>query len=154
MTPKGVGSRLLTFLEEASPITPDKQDYCRIHNSTRCSHHTSKGRMQNPPLHQRQAPQTCFHQYLPNNQQSGNRKWWRQTGSRQSTPLSTIRTRYGNSVSTPEATRTCKAQQNHLQKRSRYGISVSTPHRRYGHRLRTPFFADAISKTSKQPHCS
>ena len=26
-----------------------------------------------------------------------------------------------------------------LQKGSRYGISVSTPHRRYGHRLRTPF---------------
>ena len=37
-----------------------------------------------------------------------NRKRCRQTGSRQSTPLSTIRTRYGNSVSkTPEATRTC-----------------------------------------------
>ena len=30
-----------------------------------------------------------------------NRKRCRQTGSRQSTPLSTIRTRYGNSVSTP-----------------------------------------------------
>ena len=36
---------------------------------------------------------------------SRDRKWCRQTGSRQSTPLSTIRTRYGNSVSTPEATR-------------------------------------------------
>ena len=33
---------------------------------------------------------------------------------RQSTPLSTVRTRYGNSVSTPEATRTCKTQQNSL----------------------------------------
>ena len=32
-----------------------------------------------------------------------------------------------------------KTQQNSLQKGSRYGISVSTPHRRYGHRLRTPF---------------
>ena len=64
--------------------------------------------------------------------QSGNRKGWRQTGSLQSTPLSTIPTRYGNSVSTPEATRTCKTQQNFLQKGSRYGISVSTPHRRYG----------------------
>ena len=71
--------------------------------------------------------------------ESGNRKRCRQTGSRQSTPLSTIRTRYGNSVSTPEATRTGKTQQNSLQKGSRYGISVSTPHRRYGHRLRTPF---------------
>ena len=63
----------------------------------------------------------------------------RQTGWRQSTPLSTIRTRYGNSVSTPGATRTGKNKQNSLQKGSRYGISVSTPHRRYGHRLRTPF---------------
>ena len=47
------------------------------------------------------------------------------TGSRQSTPLSTIRTRYGNSASTPESTRTCETQQNSLQKGSRYGISVS-----------------------------
>ena len=31
------------------------------------------------------------------------------------------------------STRTCKTQQNSLQKGSRYGISVSTPHRRYGH---------------------
>ena len=78
---------------------------------------------------------------------SGDRKWCRQTGSRQSTPLSTIRTRYGNSVSTPEATRTGKTQQNSPLKGGRYRISVSTPHRRYGHRLRTPFFADAISET-------
>ena len=70
---------------------------------------------------------------------SRNRKWCRQTGSRQSTPQSTIRTRYGNSVSTPGATRTGKNKQTSLQKGSRYGISVSTPHRRYGHRLRTPF---------------
>ena len=65
-------------------------------------------------------------------------KWWRQ-----STSLSTIRTRYGNSVSTPEATRTCKTQQNSLQKRSQYGVSVSTPYRRYGH-----VFSDAIPETS------
>ena len=39
------------------------------------------------------------------------RKRCRQTGSRQSTPLSTIRTRYGNSVSTPGATRTGKNKQ-------------------------------------------
>ena len=76
---------------------------------------------------------------IPQRKVTWNRKWWRQTGLRQSTPLSTIRTRYGNSVSTPEATRTCKTQQNSLQKGSRYGISVSNPHRRYGHRLRTPF---------------
>ena len=73
---------------------------------------------------------------------SGNRKRWRQTGSRQSTPLSTIQTRYG-SVSTPEATRTSKIQQNSLQKGSRYGTSVSTTYRQYGHDcgcrfLRTP----------------
>ena len=53
-------------------------------------------------------------------------------------PLSMIRTRYGNSASTPGATQTGKNKQNSLQKGSRYGISVSTPHRRYGHRLRTP----------------
>ena len=41
-------------------------------------------------------------------------------------PLSTIRTRCGNSVSTPGATRTGKNQQNSLQKGSRYGNSVST----------------------------
>ena len=70
---------------------------------------------------------------------SRNRKRCWQTGSRQSTPLSTIRTRYGNSVSTSEATQTCKTQQNSLQKGSRYGISVLTLHRRYGHRSRTPF---------------
>ena len=46
---------------------------------------------------------------------------------------------YGNSVSTPEAARTGKTQRNSLQMGGRYGISVSTPHRRYGHRLRTPF---------------
>ena len=54
-------------------------------------------------------------------------------------PLSTMQTRYGNSISTPEAIRTCKTQQKSLQKGSRHGISVSTPHRRHGHRLRTPF---------------
>ena len=48
---------------------------------------------------------------------SGDRKWCRQTGSQQSPPPSTIRTRYGNSVSTPEATRTGKTQQNSLCKR-------------------------------------
>ena len=56
-----------------------------------------------------EAPCDCFSQDSLISSQ-GNRKWWRQTGSRQSTPLSTIRTRYGNSVSTPEATRTCKTQ--------------------------------------------
>ena len=87
---------------------------------------------------------------------SRNRKRCRQTGSRQSTPLSTIRTRYGNSASTPGATRTGKNKQNSLQKGSRYGISVSTPHRRYGHRLRTPFLRTPFprllcSGTEKQP---
>ena len=35
--------------------------------------------------------------------------------------------------------RLAKTRRNSLRKGSRYRISVSTPHRRYGHRLRTPF---------------
>ena len=58
--------------------------------------------------------------------QSWNRKRWRQTGSRQSTPLSTIRTRYRNSVSTPEATQKCET-----RKRAEYGF------REYGFKHRT-----------------
>ena len=85
------------------------------------------------------SPRKCRYPVFADPLLSRNRKRCRQTGSRQSTPLSTIRTRYGNSVSTPGATRTGKNKQNSLQKGSRYGISVSTPHRRYGHRLRTPF---------------
>ena len=53
-----------------------------------------------------------------------NRKRWRQTALRQSTPQSIL---HGNSVPTPEATRTCKIQQNSLQKGSRYGISGVGP---------------------------
>ena len=34
-----------------------------------------------------------------------------------------------------------------IREKSRYGNSVSTLHHRYGHRLRTPFFADPISET-------
>ena len=52
-------------------------------------------------------------------------------------PLSTLRTRYGNSVSTPEATQNCKTQQNSLRKGSPYRISVSTSS--IWTRLRTPF---------------
>ena len=66
--------------------------------------------------------------------------WERRTGLWQSTPLSTMRIRYRNSVSTPEATRTCKTQQNALQKGSRRGISVSTPHRRDGHDCGRQFY--------------
>ena len=69
---------------------------------------------------------------------SGNRKRCRQTGSRQSTPLSTIRTRYRNSVSTPGATRTGKNQQNSLQKDPT--SSIRTP-------IADAIFADAISET-------
>ena len=82
--------------------------------------------------------------------QSKNRKWGRQTGVRQLPPLSTIGTRYGNSVSTASMRRRCLQNQRvnsassdsplqRIKEKSRYGISVSTPHRRYGHRLRTPF---------------
>ena len=87
---------------------------------------------------------------IPNHLQSRNRKWCRQTGSRQSTPLSTIRTRYGNSASTPGATRTGKNQQNSLQKRKpirNFSIDPSSS-------IRTPIagaiFADAISETPMQ----
>ena len=77
----------------------------------------------------------------------------RQTGSRQSTPLSTILTRYGNSVSAPEAPRTCKTQQNSLQKGSRYGISVSTGHdcgRRFCGRL---FLRSGIFRIFRPEFC-
>ena len=76
-----------------------------------------------------------------------NRKRCRQTGSRQSTPLSTIRTRYGNSVSTPGATRTGKKQAEFSPKGKpirNFSIDPTSS-------IRTPiadaFFADAISET-------
>ena len=47
--------------------------------------------------------------------------------------FSELRTRYENSASNPEATRTCKTQQNFLQKGRPYGMLALTPHRRYGH---------------------
>ena len=78
---------------------------------------------------------------------SGNRKWWRQTGSRQSTPLSTIQTRYGNSVSTPEATRTCKTQQNSLQREADTEFQYR-PHIVDTDTIADAVFADAISETS------
>ena len=81
-------------------------------------------------------------------QDSRNRKRCRQAGSRQSTPLSTIRTRYANSASTPGATRTGKNKRNSLQKGSRYWISVSTP-RRYWNAIADAIFADAVSETPK-----
>ena len=48
-------------------------------------------------------------------------------------PRPTNKRGWGLQGSSPEATWTCKIQQNSLQKGSRYGISVSTPHGRYGH---------------------
>ena len=70
---------------------------------------------------------------------SRNQKRCRQRGSRQSTPLSTIRTRYGNSVSTLGATRTAKNQQN-LSKREADTEFQYRPHIvDTGHRLGTPF---------------
>ena len=66
-------------------------------------------------------------------------------------PLSTIRTRYGNSVSTPGATRTGKNQQNSLQKGSRYGISVSTLHRRYGRHFCGRHFCGRHFRDSYKP---
>ena len=76
-------------------------------------------------------------------------------------PISTIRTRYGNSVSTPKATPISKpstearprltSQRRFLFKESQYFNSVSTPHRRYGLRLQTPFVSDAVSETLVKP---
>ena len=69
-------------------------------------------------------------------------------------PLSTTGTRYGNSVSTawmpPNQRRNSASTDSPLQRikeKNRYGISVSTPHRRYGHRLQTPFLRDPVSET-------
>ena len=65
-------------------------------------------------------------------------------------PLSTIRTRYGNSVSTPGATRTGKNKQNSLRKGSRIrNVSIDPTSS-----IRTPIadaiFADAIAETPIQ----
>ena len=99
-------------------------------------------------------PRTAAHSFAsPREVSSGNRKRWQQTVSQQSAPLSTIRTRYGNSASTPQATGTCKTQQNSLRKGSPYGISVSTPHRRYGHDA-DAVLANAVSETSMSSICS
>ena len=71
---------------------------------------------------------------------SGNRKRWRQTGWGQSTPpLSTIRTRHGNSVSTPESTRTCKTRQNSFQKGKPIRNFSIDPTSSIRTRLRAPF---------------
>ena len=70
-------------------------------------------------------------------------------------PLSTIRARYGNSELTPEAPRTCKAQQNPLQKRSRYGISEFQyrPQINDTDTIADAVFADAASETSNTFFC-
>ena len=67
-------------------------------------------------------------------------------------PLSKIGTRYGNSASIASCLQNQRLNSastdsplQRIKEKSRYGISVSTPHRRYGHRLRTLFFADPIS---------
>ena len=78
---------------------------------------------------------------------SGDRKWCRQTGSRQSTPLSTIRTPYGNSVSTPEATRTWKPSRI-LSKREADTEFQYRPHIVDTDTIADAVFADAISETS------
>ena len=61
--------------------------------------------------------------------------------------LNTQGTRYGNSVSTPCASKTngttrsasTDSPRHRMKEKNQSGNSVSTPHRRYGHRLRTPF---------------
>ena len=62
-------------------------------------------------------------------------------------PLLTIGTRYGNSQYRPPIclqnqwgnSASTDSPRQRIKEKSRYGNSVSTPHRRYGHRLRTPF---------------
>ena len=62
--------------------------------------------------------------------------------------LLTMRTQYGNSVSTPEATRTCTTQQNPLRKESPYGIQYR-PHIVDTDTIADAVFGDAVSETSK-----
>ena len=69
------------------------------------------------------------------------------TGSRQSTSLSTIQTRYGNSVSTPEATRTCKNEQSSLRKEAR-AVFQFRPHIVDTEMIAEAVFVDAVSETS------
>ena len=76
-------------------------------------------------------------------------------------PLSTIGTRYGNSVSTasmpPKPTSKISLKwlaTQRIKEKSRYGISVSTPHRRYGHRLRTPFLRTPFPRLLRNWLCA
>ena len=76
---------------------------------------------------------------------SKNQKRGRQTEVRQS-PISTIRTPTEIQHRLPECLQnqqpnsaSTDSQLQWIKEKNRYGISVSTPHRRFGHRLRTPF---------------
>ena len=71
---------------------------------------------------------------------SGNLKRWRQTGSPQWTPLSTIRTQYGNSLSIPEATPTCKREVHTEFQYRPHIVDTDT--------IADAVFADAVSETS------
>ena len=64
-------------------------------------------------------------------------------GRGNSPPLSTVRTRYGNSVSTPESTRTCKTQHNSPKRKPIRYFSFD-PTSSIRTRLRTPFFAGVL----------
>ena len=62
-------------------------------------------------------------------------------------PISTIRTRYGNSVSTPEATWTCKPSRI-LSEREAHTESQYRPHIVDTNTIAAAFLADAVSETS------
>ena len=79
-----------------------------------------------------------------NSRNTRNRKRWRQTGSRQSTPYRRYGPDNGNSVSTPESTRICKTQQNSLRK----GKETDTEFQYRPRIVDTDTIADAISETS------
>ena len=75
-----------------------------------------------------------------------NRKWRRQTGVRQSHPYrrqehdTEIQYRLPRCLQNQRVNSASNALPlQRIKEKSRYGISVLTPHRRYGHRLRTPF---------------
>ena len=104
---------------------------------------------QGPPPPRKPPPTPRLSSSSMESRNSRNRKQCRQTGSRQSTPLSTIRTRYGNTVSTPG---------NHTdwQKQAEFSPK-GKPIRNFSidpiSSIRTPIadaiFADAISETSR-----
>ena len=83
---------------------------------------------------------------------SGNRKW-RQTGSRQSIPLLTILTRYGNSVSTPLRLKGLAKPSRILSERIAHSNFQYRPHIVDTDTIADAAFADAVSESSMNVIC-